>query len=186
VSEPASISTGIADRYATALFDLAREDDTTTRLERDVDALGAVLADSEDLRGFLASPVHAREEMRDAVLAVAKAIGLGQKLTSTLGLMAEKRRLFVVPQMVTRLREQIAAAKGEISAEVRSATPLSEAQAAKLSETLKAKLGQDVKLTATVDESLIGGLVVKVGSRMIDTSIASKLAALQNTMKEAR
>lgn len=186
VSEPASISAGIADRYATALFELAKSDKTLDQVERDIDTLQAMIDESEDLRDLITSPVYSRDEMRDAMLAIAKAAGFGMEVTNTLGLMAEKRRLFVLPQMIRALKAKIADHKGEVSAEVRTAKPLTEEQAAKLRETLKAKVGKDVQLTTTVDESLIGGLVVKVGSRMIDTSIASRLAQLQNTMKEAR
>ncbi len=103
---------------------------------------------------------------------------------NTLRLMAQKRRLFVLPALVRELRALIAEAKGEVTADVTAATDLTEAQQQKLSETLKASVGKDVKLNLSVDEGLIGGLVVKVGSQMIDTSIRSKLAALQSTMKE--
>jgi len=98
--------------------------------------------------------------------------------------MATKRRLFVLPQLVTRLREIIAQDKGEVTAEVVTAKALTKTQADKLAKTLKASVGKTVTLNATVDESLIGGLVVKVGSKMIDTSVKSKLDALQNSMKE--
>jgi F-type H+-transporting ATPase subunit delta len=98
--------------------------------------------------------------------------------------MAAKRRLFVLPQLVADLQARIATEKGEVTAEVTSAAALTADQAAKLAATLKAKVGKDVKLKTAVDEALIGGLVVKLGSTMIDTSIRSKLAALQNAMKE--
>ena len=98
--------------------------------------------------------------------------------------MAGNRRLFVLPQLVRELRDRIAAEKGEVTAEVTAAKALTKAQEEKLAKTLKASVGKDVKISMAVDESLIGGLVVKVGSRMIDTSIRSKLAALQNSMKE--
>ncbi|MEN8896546.1 MAG: ATP synthase F1 subunit delta, partial [Yoonia sp.] len=101
-----------------------------------------------------------------------------------LALMASKRRLFVLPQLVSTLRAQIAEHKGEVTAEVTSAKALTKAQSDKLATTLKAQVGADVKIKATVDETIIGGLIVKVGSKMIDTSIKSKLNALQNTMKE--
>ena len=90
----------------------------------------------------------------------------------------------MLPQLATALRQLIADERGEVTAEVRAARTLSEEQAARLSETLKASVGKDVKMNVTVDENLIGGLIVKVGSKMIDTSISSKLASLQNTMKE--
>lgn len=184
MSEPASISAGIAGRYATAIFDLARDSKAIPALERDVAALGAALAESSDLRGMIASPLYTRDDQRNAIAALAKKMGIAQTTANALLLMAGRRRLFVLPHMVRALRALIAAEKGEITADVTSARPLTDAQAAALTDTLKARLGCDVKLNAAVDETLIGGLVVKVGSKMIDTSIRSKLAALQNAMKE--
>jgi F-type H+-transporting ATPase subunit delta len=184
VSEPASISTGIAARYATAIFELAKEDNALSALESDVDAIDAALKDSADFRMLIASPVYSREEQASTVTAIAKKAGLSQIVTNTLALMAGNRRLFVLPQLVRELRSRIAADKGEVTAEVTAAKALTKAQEEKLARTLKASVGKDVKISMAVDESLIGGLVVKVGSRMIDTSIRSKLAALQNSMKE--
>jgi F-type H+-transporting ATPase subunit delta len=184
VSEPASISTGIAARYATAIFELAKEDKALTTLEADIDALDAALKDSHDFRELIASPVYSREQQATAVTAISKKAGLSQIVTNTLALMAANRRLFVLPQLVRELRDRIAAEKGEVTAEVTAAKALTKAQEEKLAKTLKASVGKDVKISMAVDESLIGGLVVKVGSRMIDTSIRSKLAALQNSMKE--
>lgn len=184
VSEPASISTGIAARYATAIFELAKEDKSLSALEGDVDALDAALKDSADFRALIASPIYSREDQAKAITAIAKSSGLSQIVTNTLALMATKRRLFVLPQLVRELRARISAEKGEVTAEVTAAKALTKAQEEKLAKTLKASVGKDVKISMAVDESLIGGLVVKVGSRMIDTSIRSKLAALQNSMKE--
>ncbi|MFW2545308.1 F0F1 ATP synthase subunit delta [Primorskyibacter sp. 2E107] len=184
VSESASVSSGIAERYATAVFGLVKEENALPKLEASLDDLSRALEDSADLRDLLSSPVYSRDEQGAAVMAVAEKMGLLPAFRNALGLMAQKRRLFVVPHMVRRLREMIAAEKGEVTAEVASAQPLSADQSAKLAETLKAQVGSDVKINATVDESLIGGLVVKVGSRMIDTSIKAKLASLQNAMKE--
>ena len=184
VSEPASISSGIAQRYATAVFELAKDANSVPALESDIDAIDAALRDSADLRDVIASPVYSREQQSDAVGAVARAMGLSALTANTLALMASKRRLFALPQLVVALRALIAADRGEVTAEVTSATQLSPDQAARLSETLKARVGKDVKLKTAVDETLIGGLVVKLGSTMIDTSIRSKLAALQNAMKE--
>ena len=184
MSEPASISTGIAGRYATAIFELAKEGNALATLESDVGTLGAALKDSADFRAVIHSPVYSRDEQGAAVTAIAETAGLSDILKNTLALMAAKRRLFVLPQLVAALERMISDEKGEIEADVTSAQPLTEDQQAKLAETLKARVGKDVKLNTAVDESLIGGLVVKVGSRMIDTSIRSKLAALKNTMKE--
>ncbi len=179
-----SISSGIAERYATAVFGIVKENNNLPRLEENLNDLSAALADSQDLREMLVNPVYTRDEQAAAVAAVGKAMKLIPAMQNVLGLMAGKRRLFVVPAMVARLQEMIAEEKGEVTADVTSAQALTDAQAASLAETLKAKVGKDVKINATVDESLIGGLIVKVGSKMIDTSIASKLNSLQNAMKE--
>ena len=184
LSEPASISSGIASRYATAVFSLAKEDKKLKPLEADVDALDGALIGSADLRTLVSSPVYSRAEMGQAISAVAKKMKLQPIMVNTLALMASKRRLFVLPSLLAALRSRIAKEKGELTAEVASAKALTKTQAASLAKTLKAQLGLDVKIKANVDESLIGGLVVKVGSKMIDTSIRSKLNALQNKMKE--
>jgi F-type H+-transporting ATPase subunit delta len=184
VSEPASVSTGIAARYASALFDLAKDAGALKALETDTDALSAALAASPALTDMVASPVISRAEQAAAMGAIAAKMGLNTLTANTLALMADKRRLFVLPQLLTQLSALIADEKGEITAEVTSATKLTAAQAKKLAETLKAKVGKTVKLNTTVDDSLIGGLIVRLGSTMIDTSIKAKLAGLQNARKE--
>ncbi|WP_375174596.1 F0F1 ATP synthase subunit delta [Pseudooceanicola sp.] len=184
VSEPASISSGIAQRYATAIFEIARDSNDLASLETGVADLGTALEDSEDLRDVIASPVYSRDAQGKAVAALADKMGLPTVLKNTLGLMAEKRRLFVLPQLVSQLQALIADHKGEVTAEVVSAKALTKTQETKLSKVLSAQVGKDVKLNSSVDESLIGGLVVKVGSKMIDTSVKAKLASLQNVMKE--
>ena len=185
MSETISISTGIAARYATALFDLARDDDAIGGLEADVDALTGALRASPDFSELIRSPVYSRAEQEAAIGALATRMGVSDTTTRALRLMANKRRLFVLPQFLTSLRDRIAAEKGVITAEVVSATPLTKAQLDRLTKTLKKQAGRDVRIDLSVDESLIGGLRVKLGSRMIDTSIRSRLDALQNMMKEA-
>ena len=184
MSEPVSISLSIAGRYGQALFDLAKESGGLKALEADAKALGAVLAASPDFAAMIASPVIPREEQAAAVQAVAARLGVSALMANTLALMAQKRRLFVMPQLVADLKRRIAVEKGEITADVTSASALTAVQVKKLVATLKASTGRDIKLNATVDESLIGGLIVKLGSTMIDTSVKAKLAALQNAMKE--
>ncbi|MBJ3763404.1 F0F1 ATP synthase subunit delta [Maribius pontilimi] len=184
VSEPASISTGIASRYATAIFELARDEGALDQVRRDSDTLASALNDSEDFRDLIHSPLYSRDQQQQAIGAIADKMGLHKITANTLRLMASKRRLFVLSGLISELRDMIAREKGEITADVSAATELSDAQKKKLAETLKASVGRDVNINLSVDESLIGGLVVKVGSKMIDTSIKSKLAALQNTMKE--
>ncbi len=184
VSEPASISAAIAGRYAMAVFELARDAKGLKALEADVDALGAALEGSADLADLIGSPVYSRDQQGAAIGALAARMGLSAPLANGLALMAQKRRLFALPQLIKALRALIADEKGEVTAEVTSAAALSKAQADKLAATLKAQTGKTVKLAMSVDESLIGGMIVKLGSKMIDSSVRSKLASLQNAMKE--
>ena len=184
MSETASISTGIAQRYASAVYDLAKEAKKVKDIESDLEALQGVLDDSEDFRTLIHSPIYTRDEQGTAIAALAKKMKLSPTMANTLALMASKRRLFVLPALVNSLRDAIAVDKGEITAEVTSAKALTKTQSDKLAKSLKERTGKTVTLQTTVDESLIGGLIVKVGSKMIDTSIRSKLNSLQNAMKE--
>ncbi len=184
MSETAGISTGIAQRYATAVFDLAKEGKAIKALESDVGALETAMNESADLRTLLTSPLYSRDEQAAAISAIAKKMELSDTTSNVLGLLASKRRLFVLPQLVRVLQDRLAEERGEMTAEVTTAKALTKAQSDKLAKTLKAQVGKSVTIKETVDESIIGGLIVKVGSKMIDTSIASKLNALQNTMKE--
>ena len=184
MSEPASISSGIAARYASAVFELAKDASDLKTLESNVQDLGTVLADSDELRELINSPVVSREDQANAIAAVAKKMKLMPIVSNTLALMASKRRLFVLPALVVQLRTLIAEEKGEITAEVISAKAMTKTQTDKLAKAIKARIGKDVQIDATVDAELIGGLVIKVGSQMIDTSIRSKLNSLSNVMKE--
>lgn len=184
VAQSASISANIAGRYAQAVFDIAREDKALDALAGGVDALAQALEVSADLRAMIASPVLGRDEQTAAIAAVAKALDLPQSLANALAVMGGNRRLFALPQLVARLRELIAEARGEVTADVTSAQPLSKEQAARLQKVLADKTGKTVKLNTSVDESLIGGMIVKLGSSMIDSSVRSRLGALQNAMKE--
>jgi F-type H+-transporting ATPase subunit delta len=169
---------------ATALFDLARENKSLDRVEADLTAVEAALAESPELRATIVSPVFSRDDLAAAVKAIAAQMELGPETSNTLGLLARNRRLFVLPSLISSVKAMMAAERGEVAARVTSAKPLSEAQTDALRAALKAGVGKDVDLDVVVDEGLIGGLVVKVGSRMIDSSIRSKLAKLQNVMKE--
>ncbi|AHD08654.1 F0F1 ATP synthase subunit delta [Phaeobacter gallaeciensis] len=184
MSEPASISAGIAARYATAIFEIAEESKALDSLETSINDLSAALADSEDLRDLITSPLVSRQEQGTAITAIAKKMGLDPVLSNALTLMAEKRRLFVLPALLDALRARLAETRGEITADVTSAKALTKTQSEKLAKTLAERTGKKVVINATVDESIIGGLVVKVGSKMIDNSIRSKLNSLQNAMKE--
>jgi F-type H+-transporting ATPase subunit delta len=166
------------------MFELAKDENAVASLEADANAIEAALKASPELSEMIASPIVGRDEQAAAIAAIAAKMGLSALSANTLALMASKRRLFVVPQLVANLKMRIADEKGEMTADVVAASALSAAQSKKLAATLKASVGKDVKLNTSVDESLIGGLIVKLGSVMIDTSVKSKLAALQNAMKE--
>lgn len=174
----------VARRYATALFDLAKEAGALDRTEADVEALRAALAGSDDLAMAIRSPLVSREEQGGAMAAISEAMGLSGLVANLLGLMAQKRRLFALPQVLETFDALLAEHRGVATAEVTAARPLSDAQAEALRETLRRATEREVKLNVTVDPAILGGLVVKVGSRMIDTSIRSKLAGLQHAMKE--
>ena len=175
---------GISGRYATALFELAQEDGSVAQVEQDLTTLESALADSADLRDLISSPVYSRTDQQNAMRALAKAMGLGNTVSNGLELMASRRRLFVLPEVIRGVKALAADARGEVTAEVTSAKPLTKAQTEALAASLKSSFGRDVTLNTTVDEKIIGGLIVKVGSKMIDTSIRSKLAAMKNAMKE--
>ena len=184
MSESASISSGIAARYAKAVFEIAEEDGKLAALETNINDLSAALNDSADLRLLINSPLYGRGVQFRAIAAVAETLKISVTFANSLKLMASKRRLFVLPHLIERLRALLAEQKGEVTVEVVSAKALTKAQSAALAKTLTARVGKVVKISAAVDESLIGGLVVKMGSKMIDTSILSKLNSLQNAMKE--
>ena len=184
MSEKASTSKGIAARYASALFGLADEQDDIPSLEKNVRILKQMIGQSADLNHLISSPIYSRDQQRSAIVAIAKKLSLSGIMTNTLALMAEKRRLFVVPTFLSVLEDLIAESKNEITAEVLSAKALTKGQLDKLAKSLKSNFSKDIKIYAAVDENLIGGMIVKVGSRMIDTTIQAKLNSLQNVMKE--
>ena len=180
-----SLTAGAAGRYATALFELAQEAGSLEQAEADLTALGAALEESSDLSDLLKNPMYTRTEQGAAMAGVADKMGLSALVKNVIGLMATKRRLFAVPELIRVFQGLMAEHRGEVTAEVTAARALSDTQSAALVEQIKSAIGRDVKLNVTVDESIIGGLVVKVGSKMIDSSIRSRLNSLQSVMKEA-
>ena len=184
MSETASISMGVASRYARAIFDLVLESDEVGELENNVESLSEALGNSQELRDLIASPLYTRDDQKAAIVAVGTKMKLLANLTNTLALMATKRRLFVLDSFLRQLKILIAEHKGEITADVVSAKSLTQGQSDKLAEAIKERVGKEIKINASVDESIIGGIVIKVGSKMIDTSIRSKLNSLQTVMKE--
>ena len=184
MSETASISMGVASRYARAIFDLVLESDEVAELENNVESLSEALDKSQELRDLIASPIYTRDDQKAAVVAIGTKMKLLDNLTNTLALMASKRRLFVVDSFLRQLKILIAEHKGEITADVVSAKTLTQGQSDNLAKVIKERVGKEIKINASVDESIIGGIVIKVGSKMIDTSIRSKLNSLQTVMKE--
>ena len=184
VTAASSLTAGAAGRYATALFELARDAGSLEQVETDLDGLAAALAESPDLVDLLKNPIYTRDQQGDAMAAVGAKMGLSPLVQNVVGLMASKRRLFAVPELISVFKALMADHRGEVTAEVTAAHALSDTQANALVEQIKGAIGQDVKLNVTVDPAIIGGLIVKVGSRMIDSSIRSKLTGLQNAMKE--
>lgn len=174
----------IASRYARAIFELAKEEGALEKLEADMAALDELLRTSAEFNTLIRSPLVTSADAIRAIEALAPRLGLGDIVTRTLLLMASKGRLFVLPALLAEVRRLLAEARGEVTAEVRTAKALTKTQSEKLQKVLAKVTGKNVKLDVAVDEDLIGGLVVKVGSKMVDGSIRSKLAALRNAMKE--
>lgn len=179
-----SLTAGAAGRYAKALFELAQDAGSLDQTEADLDALGTAIEESADLASVIRDAIYSRDEQSRAVAAVAERMGLSALVKNVILLMASKRRLFAVPQLVRVFKAMMADHRGEVTADVTAARPLSDGQTAALVDKIGGATGRSVKLNVTVDESLIGGLIVKVGSRMVDSSIRSRLANLQNSMKE--
>lgn len=179
-----TLTSGVAGRYATALFELAAEENAIDQVASDMNDIGAMLDESEDLMRLVRAPVYSAEDQAKAFGAVLEKAGISGITKNFVLLAASNRRLFALPEMVRAVRVLVARHRGEISAEVTSAQELSDAQVDALKASLKDAVGCDVNLTRKVDASLIGGMVVRVGSRMIDTSLKTKLNGLRLAMKE--
>jgi F-type H+-transporting ATPase subunit delta len=184
VTDRTSSVSGVAERYASALFDLAREQSLLPRVESELGTLAALLDASEDLRRLVQSPVFSADEQERAIGAIADRNGVSGLVGNFLRLVAHNRRLFALPGMIRAFRDMAARHRGEVTAEVTSAHPLSSSQVAELKAALKEKLGKDVTLAARVNPAILGGLIVKVGSRMIDTSLRTRLMTVKTQLKE--
>lgn len=181
------MTASVAGRYASALFDLASEQKQLAAVEQDMARLAGLLETSEDLRRMVRSPVFSADEQGRAIAGVGEKAGLSPLGVNFLKLLARNRRLFAVGDIIKAFRQITARHRGEIDADVISAHPLSEAQRNALVDTLKASAGgKNVKIHTHVDPALLGGLVVKMGSRMIDSSLRTKLDNLKTRMKEVR
>ncbi|MGI9408339.1 MAG: F0F1 ATP synthase subunit delta [Hyphomicrobiaceae bacterium] len=179
-----ALTTGMAGRYASALFELANEAGSLDRVASDLDGFAGLLDESEDLQRLVRSPVFSAEDQEKAVSAVLAKAGVDALTANFFKLVATNRRLFSVPDMIKAFRALLAQHRGEVSADVTSAVPLDDAQMTSLKATLKETMGQDVQMNTMVDPSILGGLIVKVGSRMVDSSLKTKLNNLKVAMKE--
>jgi F-type H+-transporting ATPase subunit delta len=179
-----SIVAHIAQPYANALYDLAREQGHVESIEADLVAIAGLVNESPDFSRFLRSPVIAGDDKAQAMNAILARINAGTVVANFIKLVARNGRLFALPAIIAAYRELAAKARGEVSADVTSAAPLNRDQVRNLADTLKARIGKTVTLIEHVDPSLIGGLIVKVGSRMIDSSLKTKLTAMKIAMKE--
>lgn len=175
--------TGMPGRYATALFELAGESGAVDKVEADFDGFERMLEDSPDLMRLVRSPVYSADEQTRALGAVLEAAGAAALTANFLKLVARNRRLFAVREMIAAFRKLVAGARGEVAAEVVSAHELKPEQVQALKAELRAAESRDVKLTLRVDPAILGGLIVKVGSRMIDNSLSTKLQSLKVAMK---
>lgn len=177
------ITASLQGRYASALYDLASEQAAVTQVESDLEKLDQAILGSADLAALIRNPQIGRDAAAKAIDAVAGVLGLSPLTKNFLGVLAANRRLGKLPEVVRAFTTIAAAARGEASAEVTSAHPLSAAQLKSLAEKLKARQGKDVKITAKVDPEILGGLVVRIGSTQIDSSIRTRLNTLANAMK---
>lgn len=175
--------TGLADRYATALFELAEARDELDAVGAELNGIKTLLDESDDLRNLVRSPVLSRGDQAKAMAAVLEKAGTSTLVSNFVALLARNRRLFVLATAIAVFREKLAVHRGEVSAEVTSATALKEHHLSAVRDALRDIVGRDVALDAKVDPSLIGGLIVRVGSRMVDNSIRTKLQNLELAMK---
>ena len=177
------ISASLAGRYATALFDLAKSKKTLDKVEASLESVGNALNESAELRALTNSPVVGRDAAKAAIAALAKKMKLDTLTGNTLGVLADNRRLAELPAVIRAFGSLLSAHRGEVRAEVASAFPLSDDQVDAVKANLKKRVGSDVTVSTKVDPSLLGGLVVRIGSQMIDSSIKTRLNSLANAMK---
>jgi F-type H+-transporting ATPase subunit delta len=184
VAQSKSPISGVAERYAGSLFELAAQSNAIAEVERNLERFDELLNGSEDLDRLIKSPVFSAEDQLKAISAIADKAKIGGLVGNFLRVVAKNRRLFAIPGMIHAFRRIAAEHRGEVAAEVASAHALTPAQEAELKAALKGVAGKDISIAVTVDPSLLGGLVVKMGSRQIDTSLKTKLNSLKLALKE--
>ena len=183
VETSGGIQASLSGRYAVALFDLARDANSLDTVADSLGALKAAVAESPDFKGLINSPVLSRDAAGKTIAAVASSMGIDALTTKFLGVLAQNRRLAQLPAVIRAYETLLSNHKGEARAEVTSAHPLSKTQITALQKSLKARVGREVAVDAKVDPAILGGLVVKIGSQMIDSSIRTRLNTLAHAMK---
>src|SRR5690606_403608 len=184
VAKSGSTISTVAERYAGSLYELAAEANVVAQVEKDLARFDALLQGSEDLKRLIESPVFSSEDQLKAISAIADKAKLGGITGNFLRVVAATRRFFAIPGIIRAFAQIAAEARGEVVADVVSAHELTAAQQTELKAALKGVAGKDVTIKLTVDPSLLGGVVVKLGSRQIDTSLKTKLASLKLALKE--
>jgi len=182
-SEKISLS-GLAGRYAVALFELAEEEKSLDVVADEISALEALLNQSDELQELTTSPVISRANQAAAMSAMLKAAGFSKTVENFIGVVTANRRLDQLSNIINEFGRMLSHHRGEVNASVTTAYKLDKKQLDALSAKLKSMVGSDVNLETEVDSELLGGMVVRVGSRMIDSSLKTKLANLEATMKE--
>jgi F-type H+-transporting ATPase subunit delta len=183
VENSGGIQASLAGRYATALFGLARDEQQIDAVSRSLDAIEAATAESSDFRALVTSPLIGRADAGKTVRALVPSLGLDPITGRFLGVLADNGRLSELKSVIRIVRALASGHRGETKAEVTSAYPLGDDQIAALKTKLKARVGSDVTIDARVDPALLGGLVIRLGSQMIDASVATKLNSLATAMK---
>ena len=184
VADTSQVISGVAERYASSLFELALEAGSLDAVGADLNRFQAMIDSSDDLKRLVLSPVFSAEDQTKAVVALCEKAGLGALVANFLKVVAGNRRLFAVSGMIASFRQIAARHRGEITAQVTSAHALSSEQEKELKAALKSVTGKDVTIAVSIDPSILGGLIVKVGSRQIDTSLRTKLSTLKLALKE--
>ena len=180
------IVSGMAGRYATALFELALETNSVEQVQSDLKAFDALVAANPDLTRLVRSPVFSAEDRAKALVAILEKAGIKGVAANFLRVVAANRRLFAVAEIIRGFNRLVAAHKGEVTAQVTVAEQLNDARMNEIRDALKQVTGKDVQIDVDVDPSIIGGIKVKVGSRMVDASLRTKLNSIKFAMKEAR
>jgi len=176
---------GVAGRYAAALFELAQERSEIDAVGEELSQLLTLIDESADFRRFLQSPLFSRDEQSKAMAAIVEKGGMSTLVGNVLGVIASKRRLFALEDIIRAYQALVSAHRGEIAAEVTTAQPLSDASREAVEQALKTAVGSAVTVETSVDPELLGGMVLRVGSRMVDSSLRTKLQRLQLAMKGA-